>query len=194
MTTVILAGGKSRRLGEDKALVKVEGKPLIQMVIERVGCLFDNILVVSPTPSRLAFLQQARGVSLVQDAVPGKGPLGGIYTGLIRSRDRYNFICGCDMPFLNPGLVEFLFGIAWERDVDAVVPVVAGFPEPLHSIYSKKCLASVKDNLDKQELKVKVFFPQIRCAFIPEHLMRRYDPSLLSFFNLNTPKKLELCS
>ena len=104
MTGIILAGGKSTRIGKDKALLKISREYLIKLVLERLKSVFKNVLVVTGDPSRYKFLK----VPVIKDAVYQKGPLGGIYTGLLYSKDDYNFICGCDMPFLNSNLLNFI--------------------------------------------------------------------------------------
>jgi len=188
MTAIILAGGKSKRLGKDKALLNIGRMHLIELVIERVRSVFNDVLIVTPNPSNFNFLNKKR-IKILRDAVLGKGPLGGIYTGLLYSNDEYSFVCGCDMPFLNPSLLRFMAQRI--RDADILVPEVDGFLEPLHSIYSKRCIEPIRWHLEVDDLKVKNFFPEVRCRPVPEKIIKRYDPSLLSFFNLNTPKMLD---
>ena len=121
------------------------------------------------------------------DTIPGKGPLRGIYTGLLGSRSEYNFFCACDTPFLNDDLLKVI--ISEIDDSDAVVPVVGGFVESLHAIYSRRCLPAIKKCLERDDLRTKGFFSEIKCKYIPENKIRRYDPSLLSFLNINAPRR-----
>lgn len=186
MTGIILAGGKSRRMGQDKAFLKIDNKRLIELVIERLRAVFDKIIIVTNDPVKFQFL----GVKVVKDIVFNKGPLGGIYTGLLISESKYNFICACDMPFLSSYLLKFMISKVEGNDV--VVPVVGNFVEPLHSIYSRNCLMPIKRHLENEELRVRDFFPEVKCNYLPENLIRKYDPHLRSFFNLNTPKMLKL--
>ncbi len=188
MTGIILAGGKSRRIGREKALLPIgEGRSMIiEMVVEKLKAIFDDVLIISAPPFNYQFL----GVKVIRDIIPGKGPLGGIYTGLLSSKNEYNFICACDMPFLNTHLLKFMASEV--TDCDLVVPVVGGFVEPLHSIYSKRCLSAIKSHLEVNDLKVKSFFSEVKCKYLSESLIKRYDPDLLSFLNLNTPKMLKL--
>lgn len=186
MTGIILAGGKSRRVGKGKALLKIGDKRIIEMVVEKLEATFDDTLIVTGSPFNYQFL----GVKVIRDIVPEKGPLGGIYTGLLSSKSEYNFICACDMPFLNTRLLKFMASEV--TNCDLVVPVVGGFVEPLHSIYSKRCLSAIKSHLEVDDLKVKNFFSEVKCRYLSEDLIRRYDPDLLSFLNLNTPKMLKL--
>jgi len=189
MTAIILAGGKSTRMGKDKALTFLRGRYLLEIVVERVYFTFDKVLIATPSPEKYRFIKKGAKVKIVKDIFPEKGPLGGIYTGLIHSKDEYNFICGCDMPFLNKKLIEKMAEMACGFDV--VTPEVEGFFEPLHSIYSKRCIEPVLRNLRRGKLKIKSFFPQVRFKYIPEKIIRKYDPELFSFFNLNTPTVFE---
>ncbi|MBE0478841.1 molybdenum cofactor guanylyltransferase, partial [Candidatus Aerophobetes bacterium] len=189
MTAIVLAGGKSRRIGENKAFLSIDGKYLIEIVIERLKSVFDHILIVTPEPAAFEFFD-AKKVKIIKDVVLNKGALGGIYTGLVFSPDEYNFVCGCDMPFLNPHLLKFM--LSRVDDVDALVPVIGGFMEPLHSIYSTRCAGYIKKHLHINDLKIKNFFPEVKCRYLPEEVVRKYDPHLRSFFNLNTSAMLKL--
>lgn len=185
MTGIILAGGKGERMGGEKASLRIGRKYFIERIIEKLRVVFDNIFIVGNLPPSYRLL----GAKVLPDLIPGKGPLGGIYTGLIRLESEYGFFCACDMPFLNVDLLKFM--ISEIDDNDAVVPIVKGFVEPLHSIYSKKCLSAIKNRLDNEDLKVASFFPQVNCKYIPEEKIRRHNPSLSSFVNLNTPEAVE---
>ena len=184
MTAIILVKGKSKRIGEDKAFLKINENCLIELVIKKLQVVFTDILIVSPNPSFYNFL----GVRAIKDIIFKKGPLGAIYTGLSFAEDEYSFVCGCDMPFLNSNLLVVMKKMA--KNWDILVPVINGFLEPLHSIYSKNCLKAIKRHLDRDDLKVKSFFSEVRCRYLSEKIVRRYDPQLLTFFNLNTPKML----
>jgi molybdopterin-guanine dinucleotide biosynthesis protein A len=186
MTGVILAGGKSRRMKRNKALLKIGKKQVVKLIIEKLKIVFDNVLIIGNSSLDHQFL----GVRIVEDAVSEKGPLGGIYTGLLVSESKYNFICGCDMPFLNVDLLRFI--ISEIDDNDIIIPVIKGFVEPLHAIYSKRCLPAIKSHIEAEDLKVKNFFPKVKCKCLPEDKIKKYDPHLLSFSNLNTPQMLEL--
>ena len=93
------------------------------------------------------------------------------------------------MPFLKIDLLKFI--ISETDGSDAVIPMVRGFVEPLHAIYSKRCLPAIKNCLENEDLRIKSFFSKVKCKYIPENKIKRYDPSLLSFLNLNTPETVE---
>ena len=184
MTGIILAGGTSKRIGEDKAFLRIGAKYCIEHVIQKLKAVFNPVLIVTPYPSSYHHL----GVRVVQDTLGGKGPLGGIFTGLLAADDRYSFVCGCDMPFLNTILLRAMGDML--RDYDILVPFVGGFLEPLHSIYSKNCLEAIKNHFDRADFKIKSFFSEVRCIYVSEYQVRKHDPDLLSFFNLNTSRML----
>ncbi len=186
MTGIVLAGGKSQRMGEGKASLKIGRKQVIEIILEKLRVTFDDVLIVGNSN----FICPLSEEGILADMIPGKGPLGGIYTGLLNSKSEYNFFCACDMPFLNVDLLKFIIS---EIDAsDAVIPMVRGFVEPLHAIYSKRCLPAIKNCLENEDLKIKSFFSKVKCKYIPENKIKRYDPSLISFLNLNTPEAVEL--
>jgi len=173
-------------MGEGKASLKIGGKQVIELILEKLRVVFDNVLIVGNSN----FIYPLSQVRVLADIILGKGPLGGIYTGLLNSKSEYNFFCACDMPFLNDDLLKFI--ISEIDGSDAVIPLVRGFVEPLHAIYSKRCLPAIKNCLENEDLRIKSFFPEVKCKYIPENKIKRYDPSLLSFLNLNTPETVEL--
>ncbi len=170
---------------EGKASLNVGGKQVIEPILEKLGVGFDHVFIAGNSN----FIYPRSQVRVLADMIPGKGPLGGIYTGLLNSKSEYNFFFACDMPFLNIDLLKFIIS---EIDAsDAVIPMVRGFVEPLHAIYSKRCLPAIKNCLENENLRIKSFFPEVKCKYIPEVERRKYDPSLQSFVNLNTPEAVE---
>jgi len=172
---------------KEKISLKIGEAYLIEVIAGKIKDFFEEIILIITNNS---FKYQFPGIRTVTDVVPRKGPLGGIYTGLLVSQSKYNFICACDMPLLNLNLLKFM--VSQINENDAVIPIVKGFTEPLHSVYSKNCLPAIKYQLQIGDLKIKNFFPRIKCKYIPEDKIKKYDPCLLSFFNLNTPQALEL--
>lgn len=189
VTAVILAGGMSRRLGRNKALEPFQGEPLIRRVISRMGRVAPNIIVVANDLERIEELDLPDHATPVIDEYPGKGSLGGIYTGLRASPNEWAIFCACDMPFPNPQLYEEF--LSRRGDSDAVVPVVDGRPEPIHAAYSKPCLGPIRAKLKANELKISGFFEDVKVQYVAESSVREVDPDLLSFFNINTQRDLE---
>ena len=190
VTGVILAGGMSRRLGRNKALETIGGRPLIMRVIERIGAVVKRVLVVVNDDQRTLSLQLPPGVTTAKDEFPGTGSLGGIYTGLSNSSTPWTMVVACDMPFLNKKLLRYLLNN--RGDADVVVPVLDGRPEPTHAAYSTACIPHIKQRIQNEELKISGFFNDVVVNRIPEHEIENFDPERLSFFNVNTQNDLEI--
>ena len=189
VTAIVLAGGKNLRLGRSKALEVVGGKSLIERVVERLSPITDRLLIV--TSQEQPELPVSREAEILLDTYPGKGPLGGIYTGLAVTQSLQNIVVACDMPFLNNELLGHMIGLL--GDYDAVVPRLAnGMIEPLHTIYSKNCLERMKTRLNNDQLGITSFVRQeLRVRYIEEAEYRSFDPELLSFFNINRQSDLD---
>ena len=190
ITVVILAGGQSRRLGRDKAVEPFAGEPLIRRVIRRASeaVVTQRVVVVVADPARAAALPLDDSHRTAVDVFPDCGSLGGIYTGLNASSTEWALVTACDMPFLSAPLLADMAGL---RDgVDAVVPVVDGRPEPTHALYSRRCLPVIENRLRAGQLKISGFFDDVAVRYLPENDVRRFDPDLLSFFNINRPEDL----
>ena len=186
---VALAGGMSRRLGRNKAVEKIGGESLIERVVGRLSQVSSETIVVVAEESRAGALDLPPGVRTAADIYPGSGSLGGIFTGLSAARGDYGIVVACDMPFLNTDLLRFMLDIA--SDYDVVVPRLNGRPEPLHAVYSKSCLEPIEQRLKRKDLKIALFFDEVRVAFIEEDDIDRMDPHHLSFFNVNTQEDLD---
>ncbi|MBI3988473.1 MAG: molybdenum cofactor guanylyltransferase [candidate division NC10 bacterium] len=186
MTGVVLAGGRSSRMGTDKALVRVGGRRLIERVVETLRGLFPEVLIVA---NRAGRYEDLRG-EVITDLLPGKAVLGGIYTGLKVASFPKAFFAACDMPFLNPALITSLKDKA--EGADVVIPDAQGELHPLHAIYSKACLPFIEEEIRADRLKVTGFLSHVKVRIVPEEALRPFDPDLLSLFNANTPEDLAL--
>ena len=184
VTVAILAGGASRRMGANKSLVELEGKPLIQHVLDRVRRLNVPILLVTNQFDLYRRFQ----VSMVADVLPGKGSLGGIYSALTHSSSPFTLCVACDMPFLNVDLLTYLLSL--RTGFDAVVPMIDGQPQGLHAVYHRRCAQPIRDLLDRNELRISGIFDHLRVRLVSEAAIRQIDPELRSFTNLNTPEEL----
>ncbi|GAJ24953.1 unnamed protein product, partial [marine sediment metagenome] len=181
LTSIILAGGKNLRLGRIKALETINSKSLIERAVERVELVSNQILVVT-SQGQLTLHDNCKAKILV-DLYPGKGPLGGIYTGLLASESSHSLVVACDMPFLNIKLLHYMIGLC--QDFDVVVPRVGEEKlEPLHAIYSKNCLDSMKTLLEQNQLKIDRFFNTVNVRYIERAECQKFDPELLTFFNI----------
>jgi len=185
MTSIVLAGGKSLRLGREKALEEIGGCSLIERVIERLSLLGNEIIVVTSSIDQLPDL----GVKRVIDSYPGKGNLVGIYSGLKEAASSHALVVGCDMPFLNVALLRHLTTLS--PGFDVVIPRVDDELEPLHAVYSKDCLAPIEATLGEGKRRIVDFFPAVRVRYIEKAEIERFDPQHLSFFNINSEADLE---
>jgi len=169
------------------------GQTLLERAVARLGGVFQEILVVTSQKGlkqiEESSLEFGPKVSLITDLCPGKGSLGGIYSGLAMSPAFHNLVVACDMPFLNRHLLAYMVRQAPGSDV--IIPRLGGIPEPLHAIYSRNCLGPMKALLDNDRLKIIDFFPQVRVRYIEEEEIAPLDPQRLSFFNVNTAADLQ---
>lgn len=188
-TIAINAGGKSSRMGSDKAFVDLFGQPMIEHILARVSSLGQaETILITNKPAEYAYL----GLPMYTDVLPDKGSLGGIYTALHHSANDYALVIACDMPFLNPDLLRYMVGLiaAAGGPYDVIVPRVEGYPEGLHAIYRKSCLPFIRERLDADRLKVIGFYGQVRVRYLDEPEYAPFDPRKLSFLNINTPEEL----
>jgi molybdenum cofactor guanylyltransferase len=187
LSVAIIAGGKSSRMGTDKAFVKLADKPLIQHVIERTADLGQSeTLLITNRPDDYAQL----GLLMFTDIHPDKGSLGGIYTALSYAQNPYTLVVACDMPFVNTDLFRFMLTQV-DESVDIVVPRVDNYPQGLHAIYGKACLKPIEKQLEANRLKIIRFYDHVRVRYLDEIDYAAYDPEGLSFSNLNTPEELD---
>lgn len=188
VAAIVLAGGKSRRLGRRKALETIGGKSLIERVIDRLEPLTNQILIVT-SRAQFALPFDSRAKKLV-DVYPDKGPLGGIYTGLLASTSFYGVVVACDMPFLNTELLHYLVELS--PNYDAVVPRLAeDRVQPLHAVYSKNCLETMKIRLEQNQWGVTSFLNTLKVRYVDQADCQRFDPQLLSFFSVNDQLELD---
>lgn len=186
---VVLAGGRSRRLGRDKAVELLGGQPMIRRVLERVAALTSENIVVVAEQSRGDALPLLDNTRVVLDVYPGTGSLGGIFSGLSAAKNEWAMVTACDMPFLNADLLGYLSSLRDGSDV--VAPVVEGRPEPTHALYSRECLPFIEERLRAEDLKITGFYGGVKVRYVEEREIRQFDPELLSFFNVNSPQDLE---
>lgn len=203
-TLLILAGGSSRRMGSDKLLLPVppKGIALVRHVAERLLPLAMRVTVVANEPRVCAAVQEsARGcdhrghegipdstvVSCLPDDTPGNGPLGGLATGLRRIEGWALTVAG-DMPFISAACCRYLIENS-DLDCDAVVPVLGGRSQPLHAVYSRRCLPSVERALEAGNRRMDSYWNEVRVRLIQAEQLRDFDPDLRTFANINTPSE-----
>lgn len=188
-TSIVLAGGKSTRLGKDKIVELIGGVSLLQRVLSRLATFSTEIILViaqgqSKPPHTLPLETR-----VIEDVLPDAGSLGGIYSGLMASSSVHNIIVACDMPFLDVSLLQYLLALSPSYDV--VVPRVGGYLEPLHSVYSRDCLTPIRHLIERGNHKIIDFLPQMNVRYVEEEEVNRFDPEHLSFLNINTQENLD---
>jgi molybdopterin-guanine dinucleotide biosynthesis protein A len=190
ISCIILAGGKSLRLGRDKVLERVGNTSLLEQAISRIDSLSKDIIIVTAKERTFAPLADNPKIKIVSDIFPGQGSLGGIYTGLVKSDSFYNLVVAADMPFLNEALLRYMIEVS--DGFDFVLPRVKNLFEPLHAIYSKNCIAPIKSILEQGKKVIIELFNYVKVRYIEAGEVDRFDPQHLSFFNINTKEDLEL--
>ncbi len=185
MTGVILAGGKSRRMGRPKLFVDVGGIPMFERVYRVCEEVFTEIIIVANDSDPF----RRYDAQVVPDIIPGKGPLGAIYTGLVHASQDHCFCVAADMPFLNTRLIRHMIERSAEGDV--IIPKTSDGHHPLHAIYAKDCRKPIEALLSRGDLKIIDFFPEVTVIYVPEGEIRQYDPLLKSLTNVNTDDDLD---
>jgi molybdopterin-guanine dinucleotide biosynthesis protein A len=179
VTSIVLAGGKSFRMGGCKAMEILHGRSLLECVIEQLKPLSSRVLIV--TSQNQANLLHTSEAEVVVDVYSGKGPLAGIYTGLLTA---------CDMPFLKVELMRYMLELS--QGFDAVIPRLGeGKIEPLHAVYSRSCLNIIRTELEHNRLKISYMLDNLCVRYIERVECQRFDPQLLTFFNINSLSDME---
>jgi molybdopterin-guanine dinucleotide biosynthesis protein A len=190
LTVAIVAGGRSTRMGADKALVRLGDRALIEHVAARAALAFPDAprLVIAGRPDAFAFLR----LPCHPDVIPDQGALGGIYTALYHSRTVDTLVVACDMPLIQPDLLRYLAGLRVPEPAgyDVIVPRVDGYPQGLLAIYRRTCLGPVRASLEAGQRRVIGFYDRMRVLTVDEADYAPHDPHGLSFFNVNTPEDL----
>lgn len=184
MAAIILAGGKSIRMGENKAFIEVDGVPIISRIYSLFKELFEEVIIVTNQKDLFKNLDSR----IYTDLVPDKGALGGLYTGIFFSSFQYSFCVACDMPFIKKALVQYL--IKNTKDEDVIVPRTSDGLQPLHAIYSKNCLEPIRKIIEQGKYKIIDFYRLVRVRIVEENDFLLLDPFRESFINVNTPEEL----
>ena len=184
LTGLILAGGRSLRMGRDKATLEYDGEPMLLRVARLLGEACDEILVASGDGERL----EAFGLPQVRDAAPAAGPLGGLVAGLDRASNPLVAAVGVDMPFVNAGLLHAMadsFG-----SEDAAVPLSDGGPEPLHAVYARAASERLRASLVAGTFGLRTALETLRVRLVDQTIWRAFDPAGAFARNLNEPADL----
>jgi molybdopterin-guanine dinucleotide biosynthesis protein A len=182
LSAVILAGGDSKRMGTNKAFLRLEDSNLIDLVFNRVNSLFAETIVVSDRLEELAYLP----AKFTRDLFTGveKSALRGIHAGLTVSSYPASFVIGCDMPFFSLSLINYMSRFAVQYDV--VVPRHGEHFQPLFAFYNKTTLDLILERLKENKLKISDLYRSLRIKDIVEDTIKEFDPHFFSFNNINT--------
>ncbi|MFB6466295.1 molybdenum cofactor guanylyltransferase [Cytobacillus sp. Hz8] len=183
-TAIILAGGKSSRMGRNKALLEIGGMSVIERIVTELSKVTNEIILVTNSPAEYQFLN----LPMAEDEWKGMGPLAGIHAGLHFSKTEKNLVVACDMPFISPALASFILG-GLSDIYDAVVPEIAGKLHPLFAAYHKRILPVISESLQNKQLRIRSIFEQIPVKIVNEgdflHVQDMRNES--SFYNMNEP-------
>jgi len=179
-------------MGEDKALKPFLGRPLIQRVIERLSPVADELIVTTNRPDTFTDSEVSRfwKPRLVPDLKPGRGALGGLYTAIASATHPLVAVVACDMPFASGALIEAMTSLMVQREADVVIAKNEEGYEPFHAVYRREtCIPAIESAIESDQWKVIAWFSQVKVHTLTHEEIRRYDPSGLAFWNVNTPEE-----
>lgn len=187
VTGVLLAGGKSRRMGEDKRFILVGQRTLLERSCAVLCEVFEQVCVVIAQDSSLLRAE----VPVIRDLIPDCGSLGGLYTGLRLAKTQHIFLAACDMPFLNPDVIHHMVRLKDQADI--VISRWATRLQPTHAVYGRDCLPVLEEmmNLHNRKIHSMISHPALRVRVIAETEIRQIDHDGCSMLNINTPADLE---
>ncbi len=183
---MIQAGGESKRMGQNKALLPFRGQPLIERVVKRLQPYSDELILTANRPELFQFLD----LPSYPDLITGKGALGGLYTALSAARHPVVAVVACDMPFVNPLLLAAERDLLTSGERDVVIPFSTEGREPLHAVYRKDaCLPAIRRALDENRLRMDSWFSDVKVREMSLDEVSAFDPEFRSFMNVNTPEE-----
>jgi len=171
-------------MGENKAFIQIEGVPIIKRIYDLFKELFQEVIIVTNQKELFSNFHS----KIYSDLIPGKGALGGLYTGIFFSSFHYSFCVACDMPFIKESLVQYL--VEKIDDEDVIVPRTKDGLQPLHAIYSKNCVDPIRKSIDEGKSKIIDIYDQVNVKIVDEKDFLCFDPGRESFINVNTPEEL----
>ncbi len=185
---VILAGGRSSRMGANKAEMIFAGEPLLHRVLRRLSSAVDDVVVIGPQ-TLVSVVPLARVIS---DLMPAVGPLGGLYTALKATSCARVFLLACDMPFAQPGLVRAMLALSEANtSTEAVVLQAGQRVQPLHAVYQRTCLPTIEKAFESDDHSMQSLLAQLSTMCVEPEIVSREDPRGISSFNVNTPANWE---
>lgn len=188
ISVAIQAGGESRRMGQDKALMSFLGEPMLDRVMKRVASLADEVLVTTNHPASFVDFK----IPLIQDQLPGMGALGGLLTALYAAQFPVVIVVACDMPFVNRDILAAACDRLFSNQADVVIPLSKEGYEPFHAVYRREaCLPPIQKALENGERRLISWLPSVDVVPITENDLVQYDPLRIAFWNVNTLDELK---
>lgn len=184
---ILLSGGKSSRMGTNKALLPVEGKTNIQRILDILGEQFIDRIIVTNKPEEYGHLHKK--IKMVQDIYPGLGPLSGIHAGLLASKAEYNVVVACDMPFVSAQLAQLL--VKKSPGYQAVVPRFNGMRQPLFAVYHKSMVEKIEQFLQGDDFRVNNLWEKVRMLWVEEDQLTHILYIERAFYNMNNRDEYE---
>ncbi|WP_432665936.1 molybdenum cofactor guanylyltransferase [Wukongibacter baidiensis] len=189
-TAIIMAGGKSSRMGFDKQLIKIEDRYLIDIIIENLSKSFEEIIVVSNVKG----IHNYRNVAVVEDKIKDLGPLGGLHAGLGKASSLYSYVIACDMPYINNQYINYMKKFLKQCDkADALITRFGDWIEPFNCFYSKNIVNNIEDHIKSNQKSIYSLMKKLNVAYIEERAARCFSPDWRMFENLNTKEDLRRC-
>ena len=186
-TAVILAGGKSTRMGLDKQLLEINEKRLIDILIKKLSEIFNEIIVVT---NKLEYYSDYKN-RVIRDIIIGKGPLSGIHAGLVEAKSQYVYFVACDMPNINMKYIKYMKEEIKELDVKACITRFGEAIEPFNAFYSKNIIKDIEKCLLQDKRSVNSLIKGLNIHYIDEKKAREFSPNWDMFLNLNTREDLK---
>ena len=184
---IILSGGKSSRMGTNKALLPFNEKTNIERIKDKLQIVFDEVILVTNDPETYQFLN----IKTVTDLYPGKGPLAGVHAGLSASNYEENIVVACDMPFVSAELAEIF--VKNLKHYDALVPIIGGKQHPLFAAFQKRIVKELESCLEEDRLSMVKLFNKLNVCYLEDEDLRVYGINSLErvFYNMNHPDEYE---
>jgi molybdenum cofactor guanylyltransferase len=187
-TGIILAGGNSRRMGENKALMEINGEKNIERIFKKVKEVTSEVVIITNEPVLYEFLN----TNIVEDMIKDKGPLAGIHAGILSSSTEYNFITACDLPFFNERIAAYFLSLTNEHNSDVIIPFIEGRFHPLFAVYRSSILPVVEECLSQDKLRIFDLLEKLNVYKVTEKELESLGMSKQeitdAFFNMNRPE------
>jgi molybdopterin-guanine dinucleotide biosynthesis protein A len=185
MTSVVLAGGENRRLPFNKSLIVIDGRTVIDRILDVHRQFFNNIIISTNDP--MTYFKY--GTKIVGDVLDIRGPMTGIFSSMMNDDSQKYFVSACDVPFLSRELIEYI--ITLDSDNDAIVPEFDGEPQPLLGIYNRRLMDRLYENIMGDRRSMRRFLREIDTYVIKEDKVKEFDTEGNSFININTLEDLK---